>query len=246
MADIPPEILKKIKESAAEEWPDNREMRTYTVETECASYVEFVGLDFDMAQSMRESIVALAEDYSDSWEERTTFCKDQVVAFKELHLLDLSCLPDDFTRDLLSRAEQDSDGDFEQKLDFIKRGIARHHEVERIRAEIAPIRHLLIRMENIIGNECYNGSIQNYGAFGEWEGEGRSFRYPVTFIKDGKEFKRHAVLNEFPDDVMMTGRYKFGANELSIFRALLKIVQMLRDEYGLDVKSVSKSKQAKD
>ena len=36
----------------------------------------------------------------------------------------------------------------------------------------------------------------------------------------------------------MTGRYKFGANELNIFRALRKVVEMLQTEYGLRVEQV--------
>ena len=33
----------------------------------------------------------------------------------------------------------------------------------------------------------------------------------------------------------MTGRYKFGANELNIFRALAKVIDLLQDEYGLQL-----------
>jgi len=40
---------------------------------------------------------------------------------------------------------------------------------------------------HIIGSECYIANIQNYSAWGVWEGEGRSFRYPVTYIRDGQE-----------------------------------------------------------
>ena len=35
--------------------------------------------------------------------------------------------------------------------------------------KIEPIKELLIKMESIIGNECYNQSIQNYGPGGIWE-----------------------------------------------------------------------------
>ncbi|MEW2839098.1 hypothetical protein, partial [Vibrio sp. JC34] len=40
-------------------------------------------------------------------------------------------------------------------------------------------KELLIKLEKIIGSSCYNGNIQNWGANGEWLGEGRSFRYPI-------------------------------------------------------------------
>ena len=39
----------------------------------------------------------------------------------------------------------------------------------------------------LTGNKCYNAKIQNYGAWDVWEGEGRSFRFPVTDIRDGQE-----------------------------------------------------------
>lgn len=46
---------------------------------------------------------------------------------------------------------------------------------------------ILSEMESIIGNRCYNGNIQNWGAGGEWLGEGREFRYSIIFLeKDSK------------------------------------------------------------
>ncbi len=39
---------------------------------------------------------------------------------------------------------------------------------------------LLAELEQIVGNNCYNGSIQNYGPYGVYEGAGRYFRYPLT------------------------------------------------------------------
>jgi hypothetical protein len=54
---------------------------------------------------------------------------------------------------------------------------------------------LLLELESIIGNECYNANIQNWGPNGVFEGEGREFRYPITFIdSDGKKDKR-----KYPD-----------------------------------------------
>lgn len=34
---------------------------------------------------------------------------------------------------------------------------------------------------------------------------------------------------------IVTGHYRFGANELSIYRALVKIIDMLEVDYGLKV-----------
>ncbi len=39
---------------------------------------------------------------------------------------------------------------------------------------------LLREMEAIIGDECYNGNIQNWGPNGAFYGTGREFRYPTN------------------------------------------------------------------
>lgn len=95
--------------------------------------------------------------------------------------------------------------------------------------EIAPIKKILIDMENIIGSSCYNGNIQNYGGGGIWEGEGRYFRYPVTFGKNDKKWK---VDSEISTKKLMCGYYAFGANQLLIYSALYKIIKYLEKEHG--------------
>lgn len=96
-----------------------------------------------------------------------------------------------------------------------------------------PVKALLIRMEDIIGHACFNGNIQNYGPSGSFEDAGRSFRYPVTFNEGGKDRKHHTVSPDMDAEVLRTGRYKFGANELNVFGALEQVVDMLEAEYGL-------------
>jgi hypothetical protein len=237
MTEIPPEILKQIKKAAAEAWPGDREMQQEFVKDEVSSYRAAVTFDFGAAEAVRQQIIDLAEEHCGSWEERGDYYKEQATAYSQLKALDFSDLSSDYVIDLLGRAEDECGGYFDQQIDFIRNRIARFHEVNRIRAEIAPIRNVILRIESIIGNECCSGNIQNYGPFGEWQGEGRSFRYPVTFIRAGKEDKRHGRFNELAEEELLTGRYKFGANELSIFRALVKIVKMLEDEYGRKIPS---------
>lgn len=58
---------------------------------------------------------------------------------------------------------------------------------------IAKKRLALIRdLDAIIGNECYNANIQNWGPNGTFYGTGREFRYPITFTDrdNGGELKR--------------------------------------------------------
>jgi hypothetical protein len=94
--------------------------------------------------------------------------------------------------------------------------------------------HLLLELENIIGNECYNANIQNWGPNGVFEGEGREFRYPITFIySHGHKVKTKTPDPTTPVEVAVTGFYAFGANQLQIIRALDKVVQHLEQQYGL-------------
>lgn len=91
---------------------------------------------------------------------------------------------------------------------------------------------ILSEMEAIIGNSCYNGNIQNWGAGGEWLGEGREFRYPIIFL--GKDLKKEKNWHSDPSMLiqkMRTGYYAFGANRLYIIQALEKILDDLEGKY---------------
>lgn len=97
-------------------------------------------------------------------------------------------------------------------------------------------KRLLIELENIVGNEFYNGNIQNWGPGGVFEGEGRALRYPLTLQgKDGSTIKTKHVDPALPADTVITGMYRLGANELSIMRALDLLVSHLERGYGLDL-----------
>ena len=90
-------------------------------------------------------------------------------------------------------------------------------------------------MESIIGNRCYNGNIQNWGPGGEWYGEGREFRYPITFLDNGKNKDKCWNTSPVMDlERMRTGYYAFGANRLNIIQALEKVLEKLESEYGFD------------
>ena len=61
-------------------------------------------------------------------------------------------------------------------------------------------RKVLIQLESILGNECYNASIQNYGSGGIREADGRAFRYPLMVRLSDQEkqkIRNHSV----PDNV---------------------------------------------
>ena len=93
---------------------------------------------------------------------------------------------------------------------------------------------LMAKLESIIGNSCYNGNIQNWGPGGEWYGEGREFRYPITFLDEGtKKDKCWHTDTSMPLGRMRTGYYAFGANRLNIMQALEQVIDVLEKEYSL-------------
>jgi hypothetical protein len=93
---------------------------------------------------------------------------------------------------------------------------------------------LLLELENLIGNECYNGNIQNWGAGGVFEGEGREFRYPITFIDEaGGKIKKRMKDSSILPVTVITGHYTFGANQLHIMRGLDRVLRYLEEHHGL-------------
>jgi repressor of nif and glnA expression len=89
----------------------------------------------------------------------------------------------------------------------------------------------------IVGSNCYNGNIQNWGPGGSYKGEGRSFRYPLRMIdEEGSLRKRkYQPADMFTDEELMSGHYAFGANRLHIMRALDQVISRLEEKYGLDL-----------
>jgi hypothetical protein len=93
---------------------------------------------------------------------------------------------------------------------------------------------LLLELESLVGSECYNGNIQNWGPGGTFEGEGREFRYPITYLdtSHNKTKTRSKDLSLSPGTVI-TGYYAFGANQLHIMRGLDKVLDYLERHHGL-------------
>lgn len=99
-------------------------------------------------------------------------------------------------------------------------------------------RQILVQMESILGGECYNGNIQNYGAGGVREAAGRSFRYPVMLrASDGSRSKVQStsIPPTATDEMVKSAYYAFGANQLDVMAALEKVLQYLENNHGLVV-----------
>ena len=97
-------------------------------------------------------------------------------------------------------------------------------------------RKVIAKLEGIIGAECYNGSIQNYGPGGYREAAGRCFRYPLTVRQtDGSKerIRNQYVPDTISDEVFRSGYYAFGANQLDVVSALDKILKYLELHHDL-------------
>ena len=118
---------------------------------------------------------------------------------------------------------------------------------------------LLLRLERMMG-QCYNGNIRNFGPGGIEEAEGRDFQYPLRIeCKDASVFKEQSGVrsilwiwlsegqneddSKFDEQSVMTGCYKFGANEMPVLKNLDRVLQFLEENYSLKVdKPVKKSR----
>jgi len=102
---------------------------------------------------------------------------------------------------------------------------------------------LLAKLEGIIGNSCYNGSIQNWGPNYQKYCDGREFRYPITFLENGvTKDKCWSTDPSMALERMKTGYYAFGANRLHIIEALEEVVDYLEEHHGLTAKTLSSTK----
>lgn len=233
MSNVPADILAAIKSAAKEEWPGDRDMQEYYVDEEARGYLAIAEMDFGLALEVKDQILADADDYSKLWEDRATFVAEEVEAYAELQEQPEG-VPTEILTELKRKAAVEHHW-YSAQRDEVNGGVRHFRYVRDTRAKIGPIRDLLIRMESIIGDECYNDNIQNYSSWGVWEGEGRSFRYPVTVLRNGEIEKRRAHFDDLQPEELVTGHYRFGANELSIYRALVKIIDMLEANYGLKI-----------
>lgn len=231
---VPDSVIEEIKSAAKEEWPEDNEMQTYTVKEELDAYRNFVALDYSgVSDEQKESLIQEAKASFDNWEERFSSIQDELEAIAELKELSSDNQGNELYKKWLIEAQSENDNYYRGQLEYVQNKASRYEAIQRTRAEVDPLKNILINIENIIGNECYNGNIQNYRSWGELESEGRSFRYPVKFFDGENEYKRRTVPKDIPAEQLITGYYPFGANELNIYRALHKVLKYLEAEHGL-------------
>ena len=85
---------------------------------------------------------------------------------------------------------------------------------------------LLLDIEHIVGSHCRNKNNKS------WKNE---YRFRPTFNDGKKDYKPDSTgtCSLIPLDQLLAGKYKFGANELMIFEALTKVIELLESKYGL-------------
>jgi hypothetical protein len=230
-SDIPKYVITAIRKAAEEYWDSDADIVKETVDTEIEAYMALQKIEFGGSEAVKQKILDEAMEAADSWEDRLVTVENEVEAFEELQG-DFEAVPDEVIRKLKAEAAREQT-DYGSQRDHVVNGVSAYHYVEELKARIGPVQQLLIKMEQIVGNECYNSKIQNYGPGGVWEGEGRSFRYPVKFLDGEETMKRWTVPGDMAPEMLMTGRYQFGSNELSVFRALVRIVEMIESDYGV-------------
>lgn len=103
--------------------------------------------------------------------------------------------------------------------------------------EISPERLALLRKLEHLMSWCCNDFIQNYGPGGSYEGSGRIFDYPARFNKNGEELKVGWLDDEdFQNEkIIMSGVYKFGANQMPVYRNLNDVLKYLETNFGLKI-----------
>lgn len=231
----PEEVLNEIVARAKSEWPDDREMQKFCISEEKEGYAKLQAIDFGEFAHLRDEFIESARASFDAWNDVFDSVGSELDAYRELLNFSVEGLAPEIIEEWKAQARRENEGYYAGQLEFLQGKARKHASIIATREQIDPIKKLLIELEEIVGNECYNGNIQNYGSWGELESEGRQFRYPVKFYTGSGESKKWTVPPSIPSEELITGYYAFGANELNIYRALYKIVSHLREEYGLKV-----------
>lgn len=231
----PDEILSDIVARAKSTWPNDKEMQKYCISAEKEGYAKLQSIDFGELDNIKEKIIEYAQDVYESWDEVFESVESELGAYRKLLVFYAGGLSQEVIDEWKAQAKKEHADHYADQLQFVEEKVRKHESILTTRQQIDPIKSLLIELEKIVGNECYNGNIQNYGSWGEIESEGRQFRYPVKFYTSSGESKRWAISPDIPSEELITGYYAFGANELNIYRALFKVISHLREKYGLKV-----------
>lgn len=232
---VPDSILTEIIARARDEWPSDKQMQKHTIMEEKGAYEKLQSIDFGDLENIKTALIDSAKAIYDEWTLILEAVEAELDACETINTFSVDGISEQIINDWKKEAVNLHEGDYSEQLEYLINKVQKHESVLLTRQQIDPIRRLLIELEEIVGSECYNGNIQNYGSWGELESEGRKFRYPVKFYTSSGERKQWAVSRDTLSEELITGHYAFGANELNIYRALYKVVMHLRENYGLKI-----------
>jgi hypothetical protein len=177
---IPEEIFKDIILRAKKEWPDDKEMQDHQISEEKEGYAKLDDLDFTDLVSLKDKLISSARETFDAWDEVYDSVKSELVAYRVLLNFSVDGIAQEHIKEWKVEAEEENEEYYEGQLKFLEQKAKKHLSILKTREQIDPMKNLLVELEQIVGNECYNGNIQNYGSWGELESTGRRFRYVVV------------------------------------------------------------------
>ena len=167
---IPNSVLEEIRSRAKDAWPEDMEMREVFVNEEIDGYKDYQSIDFsDLTEKQKEEIIEVAREYSVNWDEIAWNVENEVGAIIALKQYKPSSVSSELLTQWKIEADEESAVYFRLQLNYVKNKVRQYESIEKTRVEIDPIKKLLIELEYIVGNECYNGNIQNYESWESWE-----------------------------------------------------------------------------
>lgn len=101
---------------------------------------------------------------------------------------------------------------------------------------------LIAELEYKIGHQCFNPNSYN-GYTGD---EGCTFRYPVYYTNpEGTEIRTKYRISELKPKNINSLHYRFGSNHLYIGDALVKVLEHIEEQCGIDIAELLKQKKSK-
>lgn len=171
----------------------------------------------------------ILNDYGDinlfSWEELYEETEADYKAYKLLSEFKDSEIPETLFNSWVEHEFEDGWYCIELGLGRLMKKVSAYKEDLATRRRIDPIRKLLIDLETIVANNCYNEGIGNY------------IRYPLTAPTRENIYKKVHTPHGLQSEQLLKSHYAFGANRLEIYKALEEIVEHLKKNYNLVIES---------
>lgn len=236
------EVVDEIKRKAKEEYPADKEMQKYYVDEELDYYSKIIDMDFTGAESIKEAVMKTALENAkilfNCWEDVFGYIEEEKEAFNYIKIYKHPLIPQSILDEMKKESIKFDSGCISEQKDELDRLTSKYLHDIWIKDEVLPVKDLLIELESIIGNDCFNTHAQSGLA------RGRTIRYPITFPDGEDEVARSRKVDSTIDaELLMQGYYKFGANELNIFRALMKVISHLKNKCDLVLPKLTKPTQ---